>query len=334
MRVVLAIAIGVILAAASSAAFADSRTAAEAEFVKGKKLLKDGKTAEACAAFELSQKLDPQFGTQYNLALCFEKLGRVASAWILFRELAQRDGNATRKKDSARRSVDLEAQLTKLLITIDAPAAGLEILRDGVDVTQMVGIEDPVDPGRYHIVARAPGLASWEMDVEVSGAGATVTVEIPKLREPPEQRLEEPATEPGQLPEPVAEPVDAPDPASPMPARKKGAIVLGGAGGVALVVGLVYGAKARSSWADVQSLCGSDLVCPDQHLANAEQLVEDTRSAGNLSSVLVGAGAVAVAGAIWLWVTAPEPAADDRVGLQLAPQVGPSGVGLVAAGWF
>jgi Flp pilus assembly protein TadD len=83
----------VVLAVVTSAtvAHADDKAAAEAQFVKAKKLMKDGKTAEACEAFAKSQELDPQLGTRYNLGICYQQLGKTASAWVLFRDVAQID---------------------------------------------------------------------------------------------------------------------------------------------------------------------------------------------------------------------------------------------------
>src|SRR5262249_43923611 len=43
------------------------RADAGALFDQGRELMEQGKTAEACAAFEQSMKLDPQRGTLYNL---------------------------------------------------------------------------------------------------------------------------------------------------------------------------------------------------------------------------------------------------------------------------
>ena len=87
-----------------STAHADDKAAAESAFLRGRELLKAGKVAEACDSFARSEKLDPQMGTRYNLALCYEQEGRLASAWGLFRELAQRDTNSARKKDSTTRA--------------------------------------------------------------------------------------------------------------------------------------------------------------------------------------------------------------------------------------
>src|SRR5215813_3345462 len=57
---------------------------AEVLFRQGRDLLAAGKVAEACSAFEESQKLEPAVTTLLNLAGCREKLGQLATAWGMF----------------------------------------------------------------------------------------------------------------------------------------------------------------------------------------------------------------------------------------------------------
>src|SRR5262245_18826307 len=59
---------------------------AQASFDDGLRLLKTGRIAEACTAFETSQKLDPQVITLLNLADCREQNHQLATAWELFRQ--------------------------------------------------------------------------------------------------------------------------------------------------------------------------------------------------------------------------------------------------------
>src|SRR4051794_26464548 len=68
---------------------AQDQAAAEGLFNDAKKLVADGKFADACPKFEESQRLDPAPGTQFNLAECYEHIGRTASAWALFLGVAQ-----------------------------------------------------------------------------------------------------------------------------------------------------------------------------------------------------------------------------------------------------
>src|SRR6185436_13656654 len=85
----------------SSAALAQPAGAqAEVLFRQGRTLLSAGKVAEACSAFEESQKLEPAVTTLLNLAGCREKLGQFATAWGLFLEAARqtRSGNAANQQ--------------------------------------------------------------------------------------------------------------------------------------------------------------------------------------------------------------------------------------------
>src|SRR5512147_2936876 len=79
---------------ARTGAHAQSSTAqAETLFRQGKDLIAHGKIAEACAAFDASQKLDPTIATLLNQAACREKNGQLATAWGLFLD-AERQSRA------------------------------------------------------------------------------------------------------------------------------------------------------------------------------------------------------------------------------------------------
>ena len=55
---------------------------------EGRKLATDGKFAEACPKFEQSLAIDSGLGTKFNLADCWEHLGRLASAKSMFDDVA------------------------------------------------------------------------------------------------------------------------------------------------------------------------------------------------------------------------------------------------------
>lgn len=168
---------------------------AVAAFQRGKELEKQGKVAEACAEFEVSMRLDPQSGTLYNLALCHEQLGKVASAWSEFKELAETDKNPARAKDSAKRAAALDKKLTRMRIVVATPIDGLVIKRDGVDVTVMVGKDTPVDPATYTFVASAPGFTDATFEADLTAPGATIDVTVPALT----SAVDKPKPDPAKL---------------------------------------------------------------------------------------------------------------------------------------
>src|SRR5689334_1434029 len=86
------LAIAMIVCALGGVAHADR---ADVLFKKGKKLLAEKHYAEACAAFEDSDRLDPGIGAKLNVARCYQEWGRLATAWRWF-------GDAERMAQSAK----------------------------------------------------------------------------------------------------------------------------------------------------------------------------------------------------------------------------------------
>jgi hypothetical protein len=315
--------------AVSGVAQAQNRPAAEAAFRKGKDLLAAGKVADACASFEQSQKLDPQLGTEYNLALCNERLGKLASAWAAFSELSARDTNARRKADAAKRARALEPRLTRMLLAPAEPVPGLVITQDGADVTVLVGVASPVDPGTYQFSARAPGYRTWTQPVAVGGEGKTVKVDIPVLDADPTAAPSAPA-DPAQ-PRPATPIAD--DAAPGRSSRRWIGLGVGAGGVVSIGVGLVFGLQARNLNNDAEDLCGgSTSSCAPDKLDEASDKVDDAKGKGMIANVAVGVGLAAVGAGLYLYLTAPS--GDDERAAALTPVIGDDQLGFAVSGRF
>jgi hypothetical protein len=163
-----------------STAFAHADPAtAEALFSEGRKLMEQGNVAAACTKFEESNKADPATGTQLNLAMCWEKLGKTASAWSMYMQVANAltsSGRNDRAQFAQSHAAALLPTLSKLAIT--APA-GTSIRVDGVPWSAaLTGIATPVDPGRHTIDASAPNKPNFRRVVDVPNGAQTITIAV------------------------------------------------------------------------------------------------------------------------------------------------------------
>jgi hypothetical protein len=283
-----------------------NRAAAEALFNQGRDLMTAAKFGEACPKFEASQQLDPGLGTMLNLAECYEKLGRTASAWAEYREaipLARAAGSQARLDLATQRAQALQGRLSTLTIRASAEGADaqLEVRRDGVALQAAeLGSPIPVDPGEHVIEAVAPGKHPWSSKVQVAGDAAKVSVEIPKL-----QADSEPAVAPA-----ASAPVVTTSPATSAPPSDKPAsstqrvtgLVLGGAGVVGLGFGTFFGLQASSKWSDAKEKCAD---YPYGCGTDASDLRASARSAGTVSTVAFVAGGALLATGVVLYLTAP-----------------------------
>jgi hypothetical protein len=317
-----------LLSGGAAHAQSQSKAAAETAFRRGKELIAAGKVADACASFEQSQKLDPQLGTQYNLALCYERLGKLASAWVTFSELAARDSNAGRKADSSKRARKLEPKLTKMVIRTAEPTPGLVITQDGADVTLLVGTESPVDAGTYQFEARAPGRRTWTQPVTVTGEGRVVTIDVPVLDVDVSAAPTTPAPDDAATPLPR---VDDTAPSRSGRTRRLIGLGVGGAGVLSVVVGSVFGVQAMGLKSDADDLCGGDIDDCTGDVSASQDKIDDARSKATLSTVFVGVGLAAVAGGAVLYFTAPS---NSERSASLTPVIDGDQVGVALSGRF
>lgn len=303
------------LARAGSAA--DS-AAAQALFDQAKKLLKEGKAAEACPKLEESQRLDPGSGTLINLARCYEQTDRVASAWNKYLEAAAAaaaSGNLQREKEARARAATLRPSVSELVIEVSPEAkavSGLEITRDGelVGAAQW-GVALPTDAGEHRVTASAPGRETWQSVVVVKGPGGKFAVTVPVLAQPGASA-------------PVA-PVPTGEPAAPIdtaPVASKGgglgtprtiALVAGGVGVAGVVVGSIFGLKSKSDHDEAEKYCDGN-QCTDARGVTAG---DSAHSAGNVSTIAMIVGGVGLAAGVTLWFTAPK--ASTTAALSVAP---------------
>ncbi len=298
-----------------------NRAAAEALFNQGRDLMTAGKFTEACPKFEASQQLDPGLGTMLNLAECYEKTGRTASAWAEYREaipLARAAGSKARQDLATERAQALQERLSTLTIRAmagDDPNAHLEVRRDGVALQEAeLGSPIPVDPGEHVVEAVAPGKQAWSSKVQVAANAAKVSVDIPALQPAAPGAATTPATQaPATTTTTVTTPPPADTGADPGAGRRMAGLVIGGVGIVGLGAGAIFGVQASSKWSDAKSKC-SDY--PYGCTPEAQDLQASAKSAGTISTVGFIAGGALLATGLVLYFTAPKR---ESVALGIGP---------------
>ncbi|XXY17061.1 hypothetical protein WME88_53405 [Sorangium sp. So ce216] len=308
--------------AAAQPVSAQDQAAAQALFDEARALAAAGKHAEACPKLEESQRLDPSIGTQYYLAECLEGLGRTASAWTLYvqvADLAEAAGQSARASYARQRAERIAPSLVRLAIRVpDAlrSTPDLRVERDGSPVgPAQWGAEVPVDPGRHAIVVTAPGKKPWRHEFDASAPGTTVAVDVLPLDEAPGAPAASLAAPPV-----ASEPRPAPAPAAgaaPWSTQRVLGVVAGGVGLAAAAVGAGFGLHAMA-----KRDASNDAHCDAQDYCDAEGLGlrEQSLDAARVSTIaFVGAG-LALAGGAVLFFTAPSgKRAAAQVGLSIGP---------------
>ncbi len=177
---------------AAPRAHAQAHPAAEQLFRDGKELMKAGKLAEACAAFEASEKTEHNVATVMNAADCREKNHQYAAAWALFLQAdSNTRGDASKAALNAtakKRVAALEPRLSFLTINVpdESRVEGLEVTRDGALVDPVEWNRSiPVDGGAHVVAGKAPGHESWSTTVTVAAEKDKQAVEVPKFKELP-----------------------------------------------------------------------------------------------------------------------------------------------------
>lgn len=251
----------------------------------------------ACKLFERSQRLDPGMGTQFRLAECYDKAGRIASAWRNYVEvarLAHKVGMVKRERFASQRAEVLRPRLIELTIEIPEAVAGiggLEIRRNGELVTRPNwGQRAPVDPGALYVVANAPGHVRWTKRLELTEEGEAVTVHVPFLDETPT---------PYDVPD-AGQEAGAEATRSSGTAQTAAGIAVTGAGVADMIVGTVLALVAKSDWDESGPYCDETYCDPEGVIIR-----DDARDLGTAATVVFVVGAVATAGGVVIWLTAP-----------------------------
>jgi len=327
--------------------------AARVLFNEGRKLASQGHFAEACPKFEESARLDDGIGTRFNLADCWEHIGRTASAWSLFLDVAASAKSAAqpdREKVARQRASTLEPQLARLTIRVDARDSDLEVRKNEISVGRALwGTATPVDPGTYVIEARAAGKKSWRTTIVVAPRAPAATIVVPELegdatpKDPAraaKNALPEDKGALGAGPGVVAGGMEAETGRSSNSLRTAG-WVTGAAGVVGIGVGAAFAAMTKSADNQVASMCTGGAAgnqCADEfERLEFNRTTDIAKNRATVAYVGFIAGGVALAtGAVLVLASGSRESATGHSQRKtvVAPLLGASTLGIgMAAVW-
>ncbi len=305
-----------LVATSGSVAFATEDTdTARALFTEARRLVSEGQFERACPLFEKSLKLESGVGTQFNLADCWEHVGRNASAYESFQAVAaasKEKGQTERERVATQRADALLPKLSRLQVRSKSSGKGIRVSRDNVILADHQWREPtPVDPGVYTVVSLSGDKELWKTQVTVPPQALTVIVAVPptiasttvvmdtSYKVPPkpttsdstERRLHETA------PPPVVS--SKHDSSGIWPAA---GLLVGGAG---LAVGTIFALMFESKNGQARDICPTNFGCSQSDISTHDSLVSDAKTARMGSYIAFGLGAASITAATIYYVTKP-----------------------------
>lgn len=286
----------------------EAEAAAQAAFDEGMQLMKAGHYEQACERIAKSLELDPGMAAQFRLAECYERLGRLASAWKNYNDVAhaaRAAGMRDRERFARERAAVLQSQLSTLTIVVPEEVSaipGLRVERDGKAVASSLwNTPIPVDPGQTRVVVSAPDREPWSTQVVVGGGGGQERIDVPPFGGAPAGKEAE--VDDGLSGQAIA------------------GIVIAAVGAAAMGAGVVIGVAAKPRYDESNDHC-VDNVCDAEGL----DIRDSVRTQGNVATAVFVVGAAALVGGAVLWLTAPsgnaessDDEADIAVGFGLTP---------------
>ena len=272
-----AIAASLWLALHATPAWADRGADADQLFREGVEYMNLDNCPDAIPKFLSSQQIEGGAGTLLNLGTCYARLGRTASAYRSYRDArdaAQSEGDTDALALAEKGITRLAPTLTKLVIVPPHDAGSLSLKLNGQQLSLTDSAPVPLDPGENIIEATIPGRSPWRHRVIVTDRGSTIVVEVPDL-------------------------APVPTPEAPADWRPAGLIV-GGVGLGAIVAGSILAISSKVSSNQAAGQCVAD-HCNKE----GDELRRDALTKAEVSTWVVGFGALTTAAGVALWVTSP-----------------------------
>jgi hypothetical protein len=334
---------GIVVLLVSRIAFADpppaERAIAERLYERGQQQLGDGQVAAACESFAESFRIDPGTGTLLTLASCHETEGKLASAWVEFREAVvtlRRETRPDRVRFANERLAAIEPRLGHVTINVAevSPRLVPVVALNGRELGRAAwGLAIPVDAGRVEVSARFGPGDDWRLTIQIRDGEHRVFT-VPARHTTAANVARDPSLRPELRATPNGLRAKAPTPPPDLTSeraigrRQIVAIALGGAGVVSLGIGTYLGLRAASLWDDRNRQCPMETCTADGLALGAR-----ADSAATASTWTMVGGVAALAGAALVLFLPRQSATEPRPSpLQALQSLGVSHDGRVFIG--
>jgi hypothetical protein len=316
---------------------AQKKAAAKKAYKEGEAKFKDGKFAEALAAYKTADDLLPIPKTKYKIAVCHDRLGHVVEAAAGYQTFLDSSPDPAKAGDDiadAKAHLDTlkktpgklhvlvtPASAPRLAVAVDGgpPQAGaslpVEMVSTSPDAAPIAYKTLTLPPGHHRIAVTAEGYdpSAQDLDLgfaEVKNVGVTLSLTPPPPPPPP--------------PPVVAEAPPPPPPPPPPPRSNVPAYVTLGLAGAGIVVGTAFGVLALKAKSNFNSSPTTD----NADTTDRNALISDMSFAVALTFGVTGL-------VLLLSNDSPEPAKAALVQQQktgfkgFVPYAGPNGGGAV-----
>jgi hypothetical protein len=264
-------------------------------FDEGRALMRSGLFAEAAQKFEESLAIKVTSGALLNLADCYEKLGRYASAIATFHRsqaLSDAAGDPGRAQEARNRSMLLDPFVSSISVRVSPNIAGTAVTVDKTSIaTDTVFL---VDGGSHVVIVSAPCYNTVESRVTVGLRGDAKQIEAKLVRS-------EMAT--CNRPKPTESKKDG---ETFWSTRNTVTIAAGAAGVVGLAIGTAFGLSASGNKSDLQAACTDyPRGCPPSRREELDGIASDADTQATVSTIGFVAGALLLAGAAVYYFAEP-----------------------------
>lgn len=285
-------------------------------FNEGRQLSAESLYEQACPKFEQSLALERRASIEFNLAECYERLGRLASAYKLYSRVGEQmhqQGDDERARIARRRAELLRGRLCGVTVEPKQVVSNMQIeLGKRTLAPNLWGTVAPIDAGTYSLQVTAPGKKPWSREVEIEACPNLITVVVPVLQDdgPAAPVRKASAT-------PAKQDVAAED-AWQFPVLP---LAVAGAGLAGIAVGTVFAANYHSKNDDARAICPQGFNCTPAQVDQHAQLVDDAKTARTWAYVGFGVGGAALIGAAVIYLTG-DYGARPHTGWNVTPMAG------------